>query len=43
MQPDRIQVVAGLQEGMQALERFVRPKDTILFLNDLPDLYSEKI
>jgi UDP-N-acetylmuramoyl-tripeptide--D-alanyl-D-alanine ligase len=41
--PERIQVVAGLQEGIQALDRFVQPKDTILFLNDLPDLYSEKI
>lgn len=41
--PDRVKVVEDLQAGIAILDRSVRPGDTILFLNDLPDLYSEKL
>jgi UDP-N-acetylmuramoyl-tripeptide--D-alanyl-D-alanine ligase len=40
---DHIKTVPALQEGIQILDRYLQPKDTVLFLNDLPDLYSEMI
>ena len=33
-QPDQIKVVPALQEGIEILDRYLQPKDTVLFLND---------
>jgi UDP-N-acetylmuramoyl-tripeptide--D-alanyl-D-alanine ligase len=38
---ERLFVATNLQEALGMLDRTVAAKDTVLFLNDLPDLYSE--
>jgi UDP-N-acetylmuramoyl-tripeptide--D-alanyl-D-alanine ligase len=39
--PDNIFVVSSLEEATERLGRLTRPKDVVLFENDLPDNYSE--
>lgn len=38
---DNIFVVGSLDEGTQILQKILRPKDVVLFENDLPDTYDE--
>ena len=38
---ERIHVVSSLDEATELLKQIVRPGDTVLFENDLPDNYSE--
>jgi UDP-N-acetylmuramoyl-tripeptide--D-alanyl-D-alanine ligase len=37
---ERVQVVDTLAESVQWYQNNLRPGDTVLFLNDLPDTYS---
>jgi UDP-N-acetylmuramoyl-tripeptide--D-alanyl-D-alanine ligase len=38
---DKVRLVNSLDEANQELRGFLRPGDTVLFENDLPDLYSK--
>ncbi len=38
---DKVRLVKDLDEANQHLQDFIRPGDTVLFENDLPDLYSK--
>lgn len=39
--PDKLKVVASLHEAQTILKTYLRPGDTVLYENDLPDQYAE--